>query len=213
MPHAELPRLLRKRMQSPLPGRDAQRKYEPSLSFGRHFAAAPPSARPAAVLALLYPDDTGWHMPFTLRPPTMADHAGQISFPGGAIEAGESSDQAALRELEEELGIPDEGIQVLGQLSPLYLFVTHFAVSPWLAVMDHRPQIMPCEREVAEVLEVPVTSLLEPRDPVAHQRQHRALSFRVPHFQWHHHRIWGATAMMLSELVEAIREVIEEAEK
>lgn len=212
MPHAELPNLLRKRMQSPLPGRDAQRVYEPSLSYGRHFAEPPPSARPAAVLALLYPDDTGWHLPFTLRPPTMADHAGQISFPGGAIEAGETSERAALRELEEELGVPDDGIQMIGQLTPLYLFVTHFAVLPWLAVMDHRPELFPCEREVAEVIEVPVTELLESGNSAVHERSHRALNFDVPYFKWHHHRIWGATAMMLGEVVQTIREAVEEAE-
>jgi len=198
-------------MQSPLPGRDAQRMYEPSLSFGRHFAPPPADARPAAVIALLYPNDDGWHIPFTLRPPTMADHAGQISFPGGMIEAGETSDQAALRELEEELGVPGEGIELLGQLTPLNLFVTNFAVTPWLAVLDRRPDIVPCEREVAEVLEVSLTSLLDTTNSAAHDRQHRALQFKVPHFQWQHHRIWGATAMMLAEMVEIVREACEES--
>ncbi len=208
MPHPELPRLLRQRMQHPLPTCDARRRYEPSLSFGRHFAPPPASARPAAVIALLYPGDGDWHIPFTLRPPTMADHAGQISFPGGMIEAGETSDQAALRELEEELGVGADGIELLGQLTPLNLFVTNFAVTPWLAILERRPQLIPCEREVAEVLEVPMTSLLDPTNTATHDRQHQALQFKVPHFQWQHHRIWGATAMMLGELVEVVREAI-----
>jgi len=195
------------RLKKPLPGRVAQSQCEPELSFGRHYAPAPDSARPAAVLALLYWHHDKWYLPLTVRPATMADHAGQISFPGGAIEAGESSDEAALRELEEELGVPREGIQLLGPLTSLYLFVTDFAVSPWVAAIDHRPDFAPCAREVAKVLEVPLDHLLDRRHRGTHVRHHGKLEFSAPHIDWQQYHIWGATGMMLSELLAVIEDL------
>ncbi len=201
-------RLVR-RLNAPLPGAAAQRLYEPDLSYGRHYAPPPPTARQAAVVALLYPHKDAWHLPLMLRPDTMADHAGQVSFPGGMIEPGEQSAEAALREMEEELGIATAAVELLGQLTPLYLFVTDFYVTPWLAIASSRPEIRPNPIEVAEVLEVPATVLLDPAHSGEHEHQHRGLKFRAPHFHWQQHRIWGATGMMLGEVAAVLREATE----
>ena len=208
----DLPSRLSERLKHPLPGREAQCLFEPELSFGRHYAPPPPNARQAAVLALFYPQGESWYLPLTMRPSTMTDHAGQVSLPGGMIEPGERSDEAALRELEEELGISPADIELLGCLSPLYLFVSNFHVVPWVAVIDHRPRFVPSPREVAEVLEVPIEHLLDPAHRGCHQRSHHGLSYAAPHFDWQSHRIWGATSMMLSELVCLVDEIYQQTE-
>jgi hypothetical protein len=109
-----LPERLARRLRSALPGAAVQARYQPGASYGRHFGPAPASARPAAVLVLLYTQAGAWHLPLTLRPMFLADHAGQISLPGGAAEPGERSELAALRELEEELGVDARSIELLG---------------------------------------------------------------------------------------------------
>lgn len=203
----DLPDFLRARLRGPLPGRVAQSRFEPELSFGRHYAPPPPDARPAAVLLLLYPNQGGWHIPCTLRPESLSAHGGQVSFPGGLIEPGESSQQAALRELTEELGVDPAEVELLGQLSPLYLFVSNFSVASWVACAPRRPDFRPSPREVQEVLEVPLAHLLDQTQWGTHMREHSDLKFAAPHFGWKGHRIWGATSMILSELAALVEEV------
>jgi len=202
-----LPERLKQRLSAPLPGRVAQSEFEPELSFGRHYATPPTTARPAAVLALLYWHAEQWHLPLTVRPATMVDHAGQVSFPGGALEADESSEAAALRELEEELGVGPDQVTVLGSLSPLYLFVTDFAVQPYVAFSHQRPDFVPCAREVASVMEVPVAYLLDRENRDHKVRRHGRLEFAVPHIPWREQSIWGATSMMLGELLAVLEDL------
>lgn len=203
----DFPQRLAARMQRPLPGRPAQSRFEPAMSYGRHFAPAPPGARRAAVIALLYPHDGVWHMPLTVRPTTMTDHAGQVSLPGGLIEPGESTSEAALRELSEELGVDDPQIELLGELSPLYLFVSNFNVTPWIGVLPGRPEIKANAAEVAEVLEVPLPYMLDPNNFGWHARDHRGIEFSAPHVRFGDHHIWGATGMILGEFIALVDEL------
>src|SRR5215510_12971597 len=101
----DLPDRLARRLRLPLPGPAAQRTMESELAYGRHLGPPRLDARPAAVVALLHLIDDRWHMPLMVRPETLAHHAGQSSLPGGMVEPGETSEEAAIRELEEELGI------------------------------------------------------------------------------------------------------------
>ncbi|MBX7167154.1 MAG: CoA pyrophosphatase [Pirellulales bacterium] len=206
MNEPDLTEYLVRRLAEPLPGRAAQSLFEPELSFGRHYSPPPPDARSAAVLALLYWHQGQWHLPLMLRPGTMIDHANQVSFPGGMIEEGEDSYEAAVRELREELGVREQGIVRLGALTPLHLFVSNFQVLPYVAMFERRPDFTPNADEVAEVLEVPLAHLLDPANSGAHRRKHRGLEFRAPHYQWQSHQIWGATSMMLAELMALIGE-------
>ncbi len=205
--NAELPDRLVERLQRPLPGWRAQARFQPELSFGRHRGPAPVGARPAAVLVLLYPQSEQWHVPLMLRPMHMPDHGGQVSLPGGMIEAGESSQQAALREYTEELGASAKDLHVLGQLSPLYLFASNFQITPWIASTDAAPAWQPSQREVERLLEVPVSHLLDPANTGHVERRQRGLAFRAPCFKWQSERIWGATSMILAELVATIAEL------
>lgn len=189
-----------------LPGPEAQRQLEPGLCFGRHLGPPSHRAKPAAVVALLYPTAQGWHLPLIVRPTTLRGHAGQICLPGGVVEPGESSAAAALREMEEELGIDRRGARLLGRLSPIYVFVSEFQVSPWVAAAAERPSFRPSSYEVGELIELPLTVLLGPDSRGVHRRRQRGIELMAPHFLWGRHRIWGATAMILSELASVVRE-------
>jgi 8-oxo-dGTP pyrophosphatase MutT (NUDIX family) len=203
--NAELPAQLTAQLGRPLPGWRAQVPYQPELSFGRHRGPAPASARRAAVLVLLYPRGGEWHVPLTLRPAHMPAHAGQVSFPGGVVEPGETSRQAALREFCEELGAPADAFDVLGRLSPLYLFASDFQIEPWVAATDTAPCWRPSQREVERLLEIPLSHLVDPRNTGHVERRQRGLAFRAPCFLWENERIWGATSMILAELVAGVR--------
>lgn len=198
---------LARRLVQPLPGRAAQARFEPELSCGRHFAPPRPDARAAAVAVLLYPQGQQWYLPLTRRVATLAAHAGQISLPGGTVEPGESPEQAALRELHEELGSPSSEIRLLGRLSPLYLFVTNYAITPCVALAPERPAFTPQAAEVAELLELPLAVLLDPAARGRHVHEQRGMRMLVPHFAWRGHYIWGATSMILGELAAVVQEI------
>lgn len=202
--NAELPAQLAARLQQPLPGWAAQARYQPDLSFGRHMGPAPSHARPASVLILLYPSHGQWHLPLTVRSAEMPDHAGQVSLPGGLIEPGEDSCQAALREFSEELGAPADSIRVLGQLSPLYLFASNYQIAPWVGAVEAAPAWRPNPREVDRLLEVPLAHLSDPGNSGRLERAVGGLSFFAPCYCWQSERIWGATSMVLAELISSL---------
>ncbi len=201
-----LPELLMQRLTAALPGREAQRRFEPDLGFGRHFGPPPHDARLAAVMVLLYPSAGEWHVPLTVRPLELTAHGGQISLPGGSIEPDETDESAALRELQEELDVSPNDVTTLGRLTPLYIFGTKFWVQPWLAVCDRRPAFRPHADEVAELLEVPLSQLRNPAGWNKHVRIVRGLESTVPHIRVGEHRVWGATAMILGELIALVGE-------
>lgn len=200
----DLPKQLTTRLEQPLPGWSAQARYQPELSFGRHRGPTPAGARPAAVLVLLYPRDGQWHVPLMLRPADMPDHPGQVSFPGGMVEAGETSRQAALREFSEELGAATDDVRIVGRLSPLYLFASNFQIDPWVATTTALPHWRPSQREVERLLEIPLGHLLDPRNTGHVERWHRRLAYRAPCFHWQQEQIWGATSMILAELLAGV---------
>lgn len=195
-----LPARLERRLRGPLPGRSAHRTMHTDLAYGRHFGPPAVDVRPAAVLILLFPHDGRWHVPLIQRPQHMDDHAGQIGFPGGMGELGELPEQCAQREYEEELGADRRAVQLLGRLSPLYVFVSNFWVVPCVAVTDRRPVFVPHTAEVARVLELPLAWTWDPRHYITHDIAHRGMRLRARALQYGDDVIWGATGMMLAEL-------------
>jgi 8-oxo-dGTP pyrophosphatase MutT (NUDIX family) len=120
------------------------------------------------------------------------------------IEPGETSEEAALRELEEELGVPRMAALLLGQLTPIYVFGTNFLVTPWVAAIRKDVALQPNAAEVAAVLEVPLVHLADPINRGEHLQTRGTVSLRAPHFDWAGHQIWGATSMILAELVAVL---------
>lgn len=195
-----LSELLAKRLAAPLPGRLTQRAMAPELAYGRHHGPAATEARQAAVLVPIVPHSLrGWSIPAVLRPTHMKTHAGQVSLPGGSVDPGETAEMTALREFEEELGVPRSAVQVLGRLSPIYVFLTDFLVTPVVAIAPQPLQLHPSPAEVAAVVDLPLDDLTNPLCRSSHRFQRRGLTFHAPHFAIGGQRVWGATGLILAE--------------
>jgi 8-oxo-dGTP pyrophosphatase MutT (NUDIX family) len=193
-------------LSQPCDVRGAWSSFAPELTYGRHSMPPPPHARCAAVLVLLYVDDGDLRLPLIERTTDHSVHSGQVSFPGGAMEREESPESAALRELEEELGVTAAAIQLCGRLTPMYIYASNFLVTPCVAVTSSRPEFRLNPAEVASLLEVPVRCLRDPSIRGCHEVCRRGLVFRAPHFEFLGRRIWGATSMMLAELLTRLPE-------
>lgn len=164
--------------------------------------------REAAVLALLYPDEDGEaHLLLTVRPDALRDHAGQIAFPGGRREQGETFEQTALRETHEEVGIASDAITVLGALTPIYIPPTRFCAYPFVGAVAALPLLTLQPSEVARVLHVPLFALLDPRTRATGSWNVRGEASDVPLYRLGDGDVWGATAMMLAELLAVVQEV------
>ena len=165
--------------------------------------APPPHARQAAVLILLFERAGQLYIPMMQRPPDSGPHSRQISFPGGAYE--EEHDQnlaeTALRESEEEMGIRPEHVRLIGSISPIYVAPSNYSVLPFVGYSEVATDYVPDPTEVEEVVELPLEELTRPGCAVSSVWELRGQKMAVPHFQIRGKRIWGASAMMLSEFL------------
>jgi 8-oxo-dGTP pyrophosphatase MutT (NUDIX family) len=187
-------------------------RFSPELGYGRHAGPAPDTARAAAVALLLFRRDGRWHLPLTERPLTLAHHAGQISLPGGAIDAGETALAAAERELHEELGLQSSR-SVVGPLADCYVFASDFRVTPWV-MASFEPRIVwrPHAPEVQRVIELPLEVLLDENAVGRLTIERGPLVFHAPCFRLDDIRVWGATAIILDELAQLLRQLLEKDE-
>lgn len=167
--------------------------------------------RPAAVLCGLVERPEGLHVILTQRPETMREHAGQIAFPGGKIDDGDDGPiAAALREAEEEIGLPAAAAEVLGRIDP-YVTGTGFQVEPVVAMIDDAFRPVPDQREVADVFEAPLDFLMAPANLKRHSGTwagRERFYYAIP---WNGRYIWGATAGMLKSLGDRLTALTEEA--
>src|SRR3990172_3555148 len=153
---------IRAALMRPLPGPAAQMRLTPPYRLEQLYLAPPADARPAGVLIALYPRDGSLHFPLTRRTEDVEKHKGQISLPGGAQEAGESLLDTALRETREEIGVAVDPSAGLGRLSAGDIPPSGFLITPYVAALSDRPDFQPTPDEVAELIEAPLSILLDP---------------------------------------------------
>jgi 8-oxo-dGTP pyrophosphatase MutT (NUDIX family) len=197
--------LLREELKKDLPGTSAQFKMAPGL----RLRIKPDSdVKKAAVLILIYPDGDSLSTVFIRRPKYTGMHSGQISLPGGKMEQNDSDlTVTALREAEEEIGINRNDVEILGQLSQLFIPVSNMLVSPVIGYISDKPVFRPQQGEVVELIETPVKEFLQPgviQFKIKIIRFTRAI---VPFYNIHGHQIWGATAMIISEFTELLQRI------
>ena len=200
----DLDKQLRQRLKMGLPGHAAQRWAAPELTYGRHRGPRVPGMRPAAVLVLLCRTDDGWRLPMIVRPATMAQHAGQTCFPGGAQEPGESLEKCALREAEEEVALDREEVSIIGRLTTVHVFASNFVVTPLLACCQSWPELTPNPAEVQEVIRVSLDQVRQPASRGRHVIERGGVNFSTPHITTGGQQVWGASCMILAELIALV---------
>lgn len=207
---------MRAALARPLPGLPVQMGMAPVPRPGTERILDPfLDCRRAGVLVLLYPAHVGQSarlpgdlcLVLTRRTDVVDNHRGQISFPGGSMDPGEDAVATALREAQEELGVDPTCLEVLGLLSPLYIPPSGFCIFPVVAYAAERPAFTPNPDEVAEVLEIPISHLLNPATRREEVWQIRGQNVRVPFYAVGPHKIWGATAMVLCELLALLSDL------
>ncbi len=166
-----------------------------------------PDTMPAAVLLLLSRLAGEDRLLLTVRSHTVEHHKGQISFPGGAVHAADSSlEMTALRETWEEVGVRPEDIEIIGRLDEM-LTISNFVVTPFVGVLSKVPyDYVASLAEVAEVIEPSIAHLLQPANLRLEEREVDGRVSRSPAFMFHEHRIWGATARMLHEFLRLLEQ-------
>lgn len=188
-----------------LPGLKAHRLMAPyQRKSAKDVIDTQVDVRHAATMMLLYPRNNVWYFALMLRPDYDGVHGGQVSFPGGKREDGESPVENALREMEEEIGLDRKKVKVLGKLSDVYIPPSNMLVNPYVGMIDFEPTFVPDAREVEKVLEVPLTDLF--KDELIKKKKIQVskysdnpFSIEVPYFEFCYETVWGATALMLSE--------------
>jgi 8-oxo-dGTP pyrophosphatase MutT (NUDIX family) len=164
--------------------------------------------RLSAVLLLLYPQLESLYFVMIERPEYPGVHSGQIGLPGGQQEDEESFLQTALREANEEVGVDISRIEIIGKLTPIYIPPSDFEVHPFVGYVDERPMWQPDPTEVAGIIEMPVRALLDKSIKVREEWTIRDFTLDVPFYAFQGHKIWGATAIMLSEFENRLLKVL-----
>lgn len=191
---------LRAALQQPLPGLSAAMRMAPQNPNHQSVAAARErGAREGAVLILLYPHENELYMVLTVRSSMLRTHSGQISLPGGRIESGESAMSTALRETEEELGVPPADVEVLGALTEVYIPPSNYCLAPFVGVAATRPAFQPNAEEVAALIELPARHLVDTANHFVEEWMIEGSPRQIPYFRFNDYKIWGATAIILSE--------------
>ena len=195
---------LKKVDNSSLPGWPAQKKMCPVPVKGDPIRKQPDDnqGNPSSVLVPLFPGhNQDLHVILTLRTKSIR-HAGQISFPGGRAEVNETPVETALRETHEEVGIDPNSVSIAGTISPLYLDRSDSRIEPFVGFLNEKPALTRNPNEVEEIIIVKFKELLDNSLLKREVWDLKNRRLEVPFWDIHHVPLWGATAMMMSELLE-----------
>lgn len=193
-------------LQGELPGGNAHRKMIPP---GRKLSAnfnEIDQVKYSSVLLLLFPDNGKIYTCLTRRNSNMKNHPGQVSFPGGRIEEGESPELTAMREAQEEVGVSPLHVRMLGMLSELYIPVSGFTIFPYVGWIGYKPEFVLNADEAEKLILFPVQDFLENEEIKYTEMDTFTGPLTVPYYPFDGETIWGATAMILSEFFEVLKE-------
>jgi len=196
---------------SALPGVAAQKKMAPRpINLKRFEEDMENPAKPSAVLILLYPIENDIHLALMKRPTYPGVHSGQMSFPGGKKEISDGSlMETALRETEEEIGVVRSNIKIIGQLTDIFIIVSNYKVTPFVGTIDYKPDFTPDPREVEGLLNVNLSLLLNPKNQsIKKMIFGKNEIINSPYYNVQGNVVWGATAMIISELLELIDPIL-----
>ena len=189
-----------------MPGAFAHKKMIPP---GRELAVPVDdinSVRYSSVLLLLFPFDGQIYTCLIKRNEAMKNHPGQVSFPGGRIEDGESPEQTALREAQEEVGISPVDVHILGRLSELYVQISQYTIFPYVGWMDQKPEFVLNKAEAERLILFPIQKFHKLREVKYTPMETSIGTLKVPYFPCEGEIVWGATAMILTEFLELLGE-------
>lgn len=195
---------LQQQLKSELPGIEIQQRMSPVQNDVKRYYHTPNHAIPASVLLLLYPEQGEWHTAFVKRSSRSDDaHSGQISLPGGRKDDTDINEmETALRELEEEAGVMKNNVEIIGQLSKLYVYASNHIVVPFVGKLDYKPTFIIQEKEVERIIEVPLSYFHNKK--IIKKTNLLIRNYRlenVPYYDLYGEVLWGATAMMFSEFL------------
>lgn len=195
-------------LQGELPGSEAHSKMLPSGRRLKTIEEEQAQVKQSSVLILLFQENDCLYTCLTRRTSTMKHHPGQISFPGGKVEKEDSSaEMTALREAREEVGICEDEVEVLGKLSDLFVEVSKFSIQPFIAWANRKPDFVVNYSEVEALILFPVSDFVE--NEIIQETELKTVTgnLKVKYYPYNGEFVWGATAMILSELIEILKKV------
>ena len=192
----------------PLDERLLPRTLDGEVSRRRFERGDFPPARPAATLLAIYPGaDGNLVVPLTVRHGDLRAHAGEVSLPGGAVDATDAGPEAAaLREAWEEVGLPSDDVRIVGTLDPVWIPVSNFELIPFVGTVPSRPTLVPHDAEVTAIVELPLAALWDPDVIGVEEIVARGLILRAGAYRYGGVVVWGATALTLGMLAHVLEE-------
>lgn len=202
---------IRQQIEKKLPGLEAHKTMLPEgRTMPDNYLENINHYKQSAVFALIFQEENTFHLLLTQRHQYEGKHSGQISFPGGKKEEGDENLLiTAYRETYEEVGIHEKQIELISSLSPLYIPVSNFYVQPYLGYVSTLPELVINTREVKSIVKFPVLALNNPTLlKIKKIEASSGLFLTVPAFELNEHVIWGATAMMLREIGDIFKPIM-----
>ena len=198
---------IKERLKKPLPGNKAHLTTRIKTKSEVTFPNTQETARPAAVLILLFPFEDEIQFFLTKRTEDVEHHKGQISLPGGIRENNESLNETALRETKEEVGIDSTKIIISGSLTPFFIPVTGYIVHPFIGWCKEKPLTQVHDVEVNQLFSVSITELMDEKILQTEQWNIRGYDAIVPYYNFGKCKVWGATAAILSEFKSILEDI------
>ena len=190
----------------PIDERLLPRNAQGEVNRSRYDRSRFPAARPAATLIAIYPDASGrLVVPLTVRRAELRAHAGEVSLPGGAVDADDADvEAAALREAWEEIGLEPDLVRIAGRLDPVWIPVSNYELVPVVGTVAARPRLVPHDAEVAAVVELPLEALHDEDVVRVEEFSSRGITLRAGAYRYGGVSVWGATAITLGMLAHAL---------